>query len=129
MKILKGSLQETLYNVAAVDGHAATPQPFSEKTYYRDEVTYISDKIGLHRICNASATETAVSLHLYTPPHAHNFGFNIFDENSGKKTHIKTAPLFSDRGKVLTSKPPQLTRAPIRGHEGDRIVHGIKVIS
>lgn len=104
MKILKGSLQETLYETTTTESASAPPQPFQTTVYEQDEVTYISDQIGLHKICNASTTEVAVSLHLYTPPHAHNFGFNIFDERSGKKSHIKTSPLFSDRGQVLESQ-------------------------
>lgn len=99
MKILKGSLRETLYSNPDQDDNAI-PRPVRETTYARDEVTYISDKIGLHKIENASTTEPAISLHLYTPPHAHNYGFNLFDETSGKKLHIKGAPLFSERGRL-----------------------------
>ena len=47
-----------------------------ETTFNENEVTYIHDHIGLHKISNPSKTEVAVSLHLYTPPHAANFGFN-----------------------------------------------------
>lgn len=71
--------------------------------YSENQVTYISDKIGLHKIENVSDTEPAVSLHLYTPPHAHNHGFNLFDEKSGKKLHIKSAPLYSEHGKLCDS--------------------------
>lgn len=107
MKLLKGSLKETLYNnpVAADDeqdeGQRTPPHVVKETTYNRDQVTYISDDIGLHKISNPSDTEVAVSLHLYTPPHAANFGFNLFDEKTGKCTHIKQAGFFSDSGKIL----------------------------
>lgn len=99
MKILKGSLRETLYSMPD-QGKSPMPRPLKETTYAQDEVTYISDKIGLHKIENASDTEPAISLHLYTPPHAHNYGFNLFDEKSGKKLHITGAPLFSRRGQL-----------------------------
>lgn len=102
MKILKGSLCEVLYHNPDPAGDDA-PRPMKTKLYTENEVTYISDKIGLHKIENASDTEAAVSLHLYTPPHAHNHGFNLFDEKSGKKFHIKNAPLYSDHGKVCTA--------------------------
>lgn len=72
-----------------------------ENVYQRDEVTYISDEIGLHKIANTSEIEIAVSLHLYTPPHAANFGFNLFDEETGKCTHIKQAGFYSDRGHLV----------------------------
>jgi cysteine dioxygenase len=108
MKILKGSLKETLYNKVlpcesqASEGQRTPPQVVKETMYERDQVTYISDDIGLHKISNPSDTDIAVSLHLYTPPHAANFGFNLFDEKTGKRTHIKQAGFFSDCGKVLS---------------------------
>ena len=99
MKILTGSLKETIYIVA--DGEDQSPLEVArESMYKRNEVTYISDQIGLHKISNASDSEVAVSLHLYTPPHAANFGFNLFDEKTGKTTHIKQAGFFSERGNV-----------------------------
>ena len=99
MKILRGSLEETIYAVA--DGqHQSPPEVVKESMFKRDEVTYISDQIGLHKISNASENEVAVSLHLYTPPHAANFGFNLFDEKTGKTTHIKQAGFFSERGNI-----------------------------
>ena len=108
MKILKGSLRETLYAVPPCEtgtmsspGTSTPPQIVYEKTYLENQVTYISDKIGLHKISNPSNDEVAVSLHLYTPPHAANFGFNLFDEKTGKQTHIKQAGFFSDRGKLV----------------------------
>lgn len=100
MKILKGSLKESLYSPPEASD-TKTPTLTKQTVYEENEVTYISDKIGLHKIENASPTELAISLHLYTPPHAHNHGFNLYDENTGKKVHVKTAPLYSDRGQVL----------------------------
>jgi cysteine dioxygenase len=102
MKILKGNLREVLYQSPDPAGDDA-PRPMKTNVYTENEVTYISDKIGLHKIENVSSTESAVSLHLYTPPHAHNYGFNLFDEKSGKKFHIKNAPLYSDHGKLCAA--------------------------
>ena len=73
----------------------------AEKSYTENQVTYISDNIGLHKIQNGSQDEVAISLHLYTPPHAANFGFNLFDERTGKTTHIRQAGFFSNRGQRL----------------------------
>lgn len=98
MKILKGSLRETVYSEPTQAGEA--PQPLRVTTYVENQVTYISDKIGLHKIANMSDEEPAFSLHLYTPPHAHNYGFNLFDERSGKRLHIKSAPLYSEHGRI-----------------------------
>ncbi|KIX02007.1 uncharacterized protein Z518_07946 [Rhinocladiella mackenziei CBS 650.93] len=108
MKILKGNLRETLYSMppcsseqTGSSGSLTPPQIVKETTYFENQVTYISDKIGLHKISNPSPDEAAVSLHLYTPPHAANFGFNLFCEKTGKQTHIKQAGFYSDRGKLV----------------------------
>ncbi|ETN45792.1 uncharacterized protein HMPREF1541_09625 [Cyphellophora europaea CBS 101466] len=106
MKVLKGTLKETLYDMPLQaeekDGIRTPPQVVKETIYDNNQVTYISDDIGLHKISNPSSTDIAVSLHLYTPPHAANFGFNLFDETTGKSTHIKQAGFFSDCGKLIS---------------------------
>ncbi|KIV88114.1 hypothetical protein PV10_09040 [Exophiala mesophila] len=110
MKLLKGSLKETLYDkphlcdASELSGATTPPRVVKETIYTENQVTYISDQLGLHKIANVSDTDVAVSLHLYTPPHAANFGFNLFDERTGKQTHIKQAGFYSDRGKVVESK-------------------------
>jgi hypothetical protein len=74
MKILKGSLTETRYAWPTVDRNNAEDRPLqvlSSKTYEENQVTYMSDKLGLHRISNPDANDYAVSLHrkLTTLPH------------------------------------------------------------
>lgn len=121
MKILKGSLRETLYTpppsqtaregslnsspipVVATDSLRSPTMPIQTRstTYHTNEVTYIADDIGLHKIENPSADEIAISLHLYTPPHAANYGFNLFCEKTGKQMHITQCEYFSNRGKRL----------------------------
>jgi hypothetical protein len=66
MKILKGSLVETRYAWPTVDLNNSADRPLqtlSEKTYKADQVTYMSDKLGLHRISNPDKDGFAVSLH------------------------------------------------------------------
>lgn len=49
-------------------------------------LTFFVDSIGLHRVENPSHTETAISLHLYSPP------FEIcqtFDQRTGHKQKVK----------------------------------------
>ncbi|XP_061381364.1 cysteine dioxygenase isoform X3 [Danaus plexippus] len=51
-----------------------------------DDVCYINDALGLHRMENPSHVDGAVSLHLYCPP------FNscrVFDSRTGKPTEVK----------------------------------------
>ncbi|KXN67008.1 hypothetical protein CONCODRAFT_11023 [Conidiobolus coronatus NRRL 28638] len=39
-----------------------------EEVFGPNQVTYIHDKIGLHRVSNPSSSRPAISLHLYSPP-------------------------------------------------------------
>ena len=91
MRILKGSLTETIYgwpceradgltdcatSPTHPTGHTCSAEPEQLEPhalcvkrsirYERGQVTYMSDRLGLHRIQNASTEEVAVSLHLYT---------------------------------------------------------------
>lgn len=93
MKILAGSLTETLYDwpcqtkgnttdcASGISSCPATEHTCSLRkdqlkahqmtvkrstTYETEGVTYMSDRLGLHRIHNPSPDQVAVSLHLYT---------------------------------------------------------------
>ncbi|KAF7163944.1 hypothetical protein CNMCM5623_008605 [Aspergillus felis] len=100
--ILKGSLQETLYTWPDQDklqnGQSSSPQIIKETTYTENQVTYMSDKLGLHKISNPDPHKPAVSLHLYTPPNAATYGFCVFDEKTGKASRVKQSHFYSIRG-------------------------------
>ncbi|KAL3447924.1 RmlC-like cupin domain-containing protein [Aspergillus insuetus] len=102
MKVLKGNLQETLYTWPDQDkvqhGELSPPRITKVTTYGENQVTYMSDQLGLHKIHNPDPNNVAISLHLYTPPNAANYGFSIFDEKSGKACHIKQTHFYSVRG-------------------------------
>jgi len=90
VKCLKGHLLETRYHwpedMKNEDGSLMIQE---EEDIYEDEVTYMSDELGLHRVENTSHSDKAVSLHLYSPP------FNsckVFDERSGEIS-IPKAPM------------------------------------
>lgn len=107
MKILKGNLTETVYEKPE-DGDAGVHplQPKKETTYQPNEVAYISDQIGLHRVSNPDPEQLAMSLHrrfrqfaisricladrvpVYTPPNAAEFGFHIYDERTSKSCFV-----------------------------------------
>jgi len=103
MKVLEGSLQETLYSWPEKDkvahGQESPLQVTKQTTYHENEVAYMSDKLGLHSISNPDPHNFAVSLHLYTPPNATHFGFSIFDERTGQSQHIKQCDFYSRKGK------------------------------
>jgi cysteine dioxygenase len=66
MKILRGQLVETRYTRPTVELNSDKECPLErikETTYETNEVTYMSDKLGLHKISNPDPTVYAVSLH------------------------------------------------------------------
>uniref|UniRef100_A0A0B8RZ61 Cysteine dioxygenase n=1 Tax=Philothamnus irregularis TaxID=1899461 RepID=A0A0B8RZ61_9SAUR len=85
MKLLQGNLKETLFEWPGKKGVGEMLKK-SERVLKRNQCAYINDSIGLHRVENPSHTETAVSLHLYSPP------FEIcqtFDQRTGHKQKVK----------------------------------------
>ncbi|OJJ04083.1 hypothetical protein ASPVEDRAFT_43532 [Aspergillus versicolor CBS 583.65] len=67
MKVLKGTLQETLYTWPDQEriehGQVSPPQVKKVTTYGENQVTYMSDKLGLHKIHNPDPNNVAISLH------------------------------------------------------------------
>jgi cysteine dioxygenase len=64
MKVLAGTLQETVYEIP--DQGSSCPGPLeikSDSRHTMNDVAYISDDIGLHRVYNPSSDQVAVSLH------------------------------------------------------------------
>ncbi|KAI9839043.1 MAG: capsule-associated protein CAP1 [Thelocarpon superellum] len=105
MKVLKGSLKETLYDWPdrdAVRRGQASPLTVRRETVFgENEVTYMSDDLGLHRISNPHASDVAVSLHLYTPPNAARLGCHLYDEQTGKPSHTLQCHFYSELGVKL----------------------------
>ncbi|XP_061391356.1 cysteine dioxygenase type 1 [Musca vetustissima] len=97
MKMLKGELTETRYtwpeNTTAEDHLDAIPedgefeyhdalQVIGQRTMGLNDVAYINDNLGLHRVENPSHSDTAVSLHLYCPPFD---TCSMFEKTTGKR--------------------------------------------
>ncbi|THV55177.1 hypothetical protein BGAL_0012g00150 [Botrytis galanthina] len=112
MKVLSGTLSETQYTFPSTSTSTSStfspsaPQPFNtpptiikSTTYTTNQVTYMSDDLGLHRISNPDPENVAVSLHLYTPPNAAREGCHIFDEKTGRKSHVTQSNFYSVFGK------------------------------
>jgi cysteine dioxygenase len=102
MKILKGSLTETRFAVpTAIQINDNQPAPMvmtRETTYLENQVTYMADTLGVHRISNPHPTDYAVSLHLYTPPNAAAYGCNTFDEETSRVKHATQCSFYSEYG-------------------------------
>lgn len=107
MKIMDGSLYENLYDwpedqkkeSISSEPKKMTPRKITE--YHKNQVAYINDTIGLHRIENNNHARRAVSLHLYSPP------FDMcrsFDERTGKPMNCKVT-FYSQYGKRTPFRP------------------------
>lgn len=95
IKMLKGSLQETLYNMPNSSNEHKTKQlqVISRKSLIKDEITYLHDAYGVHAIENLSHTEGAITLHLYIPPFQSS---NVYDIYTSKKRSV--AMTFTTKG-------------------------------
>ena len=99
MKILRGNLTETRF--AFPESEAEQPmQVISEKVHKQNEVAYMADELGVHRVWNRGS-DFAVSLHLYTPPNVAKGGCHIFNQDTGKRCHIKGCGYYSAYGQIL----------------------------
>ena len=101
MKILKGKLKESLYEMPKEKGDIM--KPVKETDMKKGLVGYISDDIGLHKMTNSLSEEYAVSLHLYTPPYASLNGCGIYEASTGETHHVNMNSYYSWKGKVLTN--------------------------
>ncbi|RDL32110.1 Uncharacterized protein BP5553_09512 [Venustampulla echinocandica] len=99
MKILKGTLVETRYEFP--QNPVTPPEIIKETVYKQDQVTYMSDELGVHKISNPDPLNVAVSLHLYTPPNAAKLGVRIFNEKTGKSHHTTQSNFFSVFGRKI----------------------------
>ncbi|KAK7398030.1 hypothetical protein QQX98_012595 [Neonectria punicea] len=99
MKILRGNLTETRFAFPQQEDQGPM-EVISEKTYKENAVAYMADELGLHRVSN-KGSDFAVSLHLYTPPNVAKKGCHIFDEKTGRKSHVPGCQYYSAYGRLL----------------------------
>ncbi|KAJ3276431.1 hypothetical protein HDV01_005054 [Terramyces sp. JEL0728] len=97
-KVLEGQLTETLYP----SENAEMPKT---AYYTENQVNYMHDKIGTHRVGNDTG-QPAISLHLYSPPIEY---CKIYDEKgneslSGKTTFYSTDGVRLDQACALKAK-------------------------
>jgi len=86
MKVIDGQVQETLYGWPVEGVENEKIKMLRKNVYGMNQVAYINDNIGLHRVENPSHTNPAVSLHLYSPPFQ---TCSSFDERTGRKRSCK----------------------------------------
>ncbi len=76
MKVLKGTLRETRFSFPA---SGSAPKVIKETVYQENEVTYMADELGLHKISNPDPERLAVSLHRT----CYSFWNNFFKQHPG----------------------------------------------
>ncbi|GIX88228.1 cysteine dioxygenase type 1 [Caerostris darwini] len=88
MKVLDGSLREVRFAwpSESEEEEEKEMQIIGQTTLKTNDVTYMNDSLGLHRVENPSHTQTAASLHLYSPPFE---SVLLFDQRTGHKTKGK----------------------------------------
>ena len=116
MRVLEGTLIETLYTRKLGDTGMDSDLSFTSETsleaseiYEKTRETelksgqtaYIHDKIGWHRVSNASSDKPAVSLHLYAPPIEK---CKTYCEIEGKVRAQAACPYYSINGKLVLRK-------------------------
>ena len=74
--------------------------------YKKNQVTYMSDDLGLHKISNPDPETYAVTLHLYTPPNAANHGCKVFDEQTGTSVLVTGYQFYSEFGQKTNGGLP-----------------------
>ncbi len=65
IKTLRGCIRETLYKT---NEETDEIKQINNRFFSENQVSYMSDHIGLHKIGNPNRDIPAVTLHLYTPP-------------------------------------------------------------
>ncbi|KNC26700.1 hypothetical protein FF38_11397, partial [Lucilia cuprina] len=110
MKMLKGDLMETRYSWPETEkqqqeleqqgenfeNHDAL-QVLGQRTMSVNDVAYINDNLGLHRVENPSHSETSVSLHLYCPPFE---TCSMFEKSTGRRLQC-TVTFWSKYGQKI----------------------------
>ncbi|XP_060526774.1 cysteine dioxygenase type 1 [Cylas formicarius] len=81
MKILQGSLEEIRYGWPKEEGQEL--EEIRRTRLNLNDVCYINDSLGLHRVENVSSYDTAISLHLYCPPYDR---CSVFNQKTGTKS-------------------------------------------
>ncbi len=92
MKILEGELHEVRYD-------ARNPSKLNLKTITQlreEEVAYIDDTQGVHKMVNPSAEKGAISLHIYIPPYVKCSIFNL-TEGSSRLVDMAASNAYTDK--------------------------------
>ncbi|CAG9764437.1 unnamed protein product [Ceutorhynchus assimilis] len=104
MKMLQGSLEEIRF--AWPEKEESELGEIGRTRLNLNEVCYINDSLGLHRVENVSSYDTAISLHLYCPPYDR---CTVFNQKNGKKTSstVTFYSMFGKKNKEIEAPIPE----------------------
>lgn len=85
LKVLSGKIREEIFEWPEQSAPEQEMCMKRQSEFSKNQVTYINDSIGLHRMENPSHCEKAITLHLYSPPF---IMCNMFDQKTGHRTQI-----------------------------------------
>jgi len=85
LKVLSGGIREEIFEWPDESAGEEEMHMTRKMVYNKNQVTYINDSIGLHRMENPSHCEKGVTLHLYSPPFKM---CSTFDQKTGHMTEI-----------------------------------------
>lgn len=108
MKVLQGELQETRFKWPTEDVEKVGMVEVGRTRLPNNNVCYINDSLGLHRVENPSHSEPAVSLHVYVPPFT---TCQAFDGRTGRRQQCRVT-FWSKYGKRITYQPSMEAAAP-----------------
>lgn len=86
MQVLQGQLHEVRYAWPEDEEEESELREIKRSILEHNNVCYMSDALGLHRVENPSHADTAVSLHLYCPPFD---TCSVFNQKTGRSTKCK----------------------------------------
>lgn len=106
MKMLHGELKEIRFDWPTSSGAESNLNEIGKTNMHLNDVCYINDSLGLHRVENPSHSEKAISLHLYCPPYEI---CHMFDQRTGHKA-VCQVTFWSKYGERT---PPMATNAVV----------------
>nr|CAD7606879.1 unnamed protein product [Timema genevievae] len=129
MKVLQGSLSEVRFswpedspskdddNLQETGGTRELHE-ICRNSLRTNDVCYINDSLGIHRVENTSHTERAVSLHLYCPPFD---TCSVFNQNTGRRSKCQVTfwSKLRREEKLGTDNIYQTYKAPIKFQNTD----------
>eukprot|EP01097_Dermamoeba_algensis_P009853 TRINITY_DN7086_c0_g1_i1.p1 TRINITY_DN7086_c0_g1~~TRINITY_DN7086_c0_g1_i1.p1 ORF type:complete len:713 (-),score=146.63 TRINITY_DN7086_c0_g1_i1:124-1977(-) len=106
VKMLEGELTETRYNLDA-DGNVTVK---SKTKMTSEDIAYIDDTLGLHKMENEDPNNVAISLHIYSPPYSDCYSFDL-RTGMKKKISLKCVHLQKNHSLIqLQMNKPEQTK-------------------